>query len=207
MTIQADLEHAHASLTQILDGLASSLVALHDATGVGYPSKASGAQSTPGTTVGRFVDDDSTAGVVLTLPERIMDDALQHRPDKAGVDRDELAAAAAQLRRASTRALDVVARYQRVVPTRQRMSEAEVPKDWCRSCYRDHQHHSPITLRPGSGVPFYTDLCRWCGDFNRAHKRLPSIEILQVRHQGKKVTMQMIDAQRPAKPTRKKGKR
>lgn len=43
MTIQADLEHAHASMTQILDGLEASLVALHDAAVDGYPPKASGA--------------------------------------------------------------------------------------------------------------------------------------------------------------------
>lgn len=203
MTIQADLEHAHTSLTQILNGVRSALVALNDANGAGYPSRASGSQPSTATTPAR---SDDEAGVVLTRPEQIMEATLEHRPDPAAQDRARLEAAARSARIATTTILDVVTRYQHPMPVRIKPSEAEIPDDWCRSCWRDNQHHSPITLRP-TGEPYYEGKCKWCGQFEKAHKRPVPIEILRVRHQGRRVTMQMIDAHKPVKPTKKKGKR
>ncbi len=206
MTIKADLEHTHSTLTELLNGLDSALNALHDATGAGYPAKASGAASTPGTVVGRYVEhDDDTGRVTLTLPERIMDQAQQRRPDPAQADLAQLSAAAATLRVEAARALDALAKYQRPVPRRIPRADTEIPDDWCRSCHRNNQHHTPVSLRP-SGEPYYAGLCRWCGDFRKAHKYDVPLEVLRVRHQGRRVTLQLIDTHKPLKGKRK-GKR
>lgn len=208
MTIQADLEHAHASLTEILSGIEGSLTALHDANGAGYPTKASGAASSPGTIVGRYIDgpEDDSRSTTLTLPERIMDHAQQHRPDPADSDLAQLSKAAADLRRASTRALNVLAKYQRAVPRHTPKADIETPDDWCRSCHRNNQHHTPVSLRP-TGEAYYVGLCRWCGDFRKAHKYDVPLEVLRVRHQGKRVTLQLIDTHKPLKGSKRKGKR
>lgn len=209
VTIQADLEHAHVNLTQILDGLAAAIRAISDASGgAGYPARASGATATPSN--GTFVTDptdptDPGNTIALTRPEQIMEAALARTPDEAHRDLTDLATQAHHALTATNRAVAILTRYQAAIPARSKAAD-DCPDDWCRSCWRDNQHHSPVTLRP-TGQPFYAGLCRWCGDFEAAHKRRPSIEILRTRHQGKRVTLAMIDAQKPIKPTRRKGKR
>lgn len=158
-------------------------------------------------------DDPSDAGgrgdggdVVLTMPERIMESALADTPDAPTEDLRHLAHHARTARRSLDAAADILTRYRRAVPLRVVPENVELycPEDWCTSCFRDDQHHVPVTLRRSDGSPYYAGLCKWCGDFRREHGQLPSLPILRARHQGKRITSRMIDAQKPVKPTRSK---
>lgn len=68
---------------------------------------------------------------------------------------------------------------------------------WCTSC-----------LRVGSREPRserYTSLgvCRWCGDFNAEQGFMPSLEILDARRDGRRVTTKMVSDAKPGKKRRK----
>lgn len=58
---------------------------------------------------------------------------------------------------------------------------------WCVSCWRDDQHLTPITLRPG-GQPYYRDRCRACGEWKAEHGQDPPKMILELRHAGRRIT-------------------
>lgn len=71
------------------------------------------------------------------------------------------------------------------------------PTIWCRSCKRlrltDGTHlHSPIATRP-DGRRRYTDLCKWCGEFNAAHDTDPPLELLRKRAEGTRITATDVD--------------
>lgn len=209
MTIQADLQHAHATSTIIMDGIDSAIVALHDTIGAGYPSKASGA--TGSTVTHELVKDptdptDRGSYIQLTRPEMIMEGVVMERPDPGAEDLAALAHHAAAARSALTAAARIIERYQRPTPRNHR-TDSEAPDNWCSSCWRNAQHHTPVTLKPKSDVPYYAGLCRWCGQFETAHKKLPPLEILKAHHQGKRITMDMIDSAKPVRPTKKPKKK
>jgi hypothetical protein len=71
---------------------------------------------------------------------------------------------------------------------------------WCRSC-----------LRAGGREPrsdrYAEQVCRWCGDFHAEQGWWPTIDLLEARHSGKRITEQMIGQARPTKRTRKKTRR
>jgi hypothetical protein len=70
---------------------------------------------------------------------------------------------------------------------------AQVAADgWCTSCWRDDQYLVPIALQK-SGVPFYRDLCRACGEWKAEHRQLPPLSILVLRHAGRRVTTADVD--------------
>lgn len=217
MTIQADLAHAHLVATQLLDGIASALCAIDDGIDGGYPARTSGATNNGGRnpiTTDPTDPTDRGATVQLTGPERAAEAALAGDIDQALADRDAIAHHAHQARVHLEAVAKVLAPYQRPAPRKPAQDDA--PDDWCTSCYRDNHHHTPVTLRPGRGgkppAPYHVGLCKWCGDFKNAHGRLPSLEILRHRHQGKRITTRMLDTQKPVKPKapkagRKKGRR
>lgn len=61
----------------------------------------------------------------------------------------------------------------------------EAPEGACRNCWTDNQHFEPIDR--------FKDLCRWCGDFRANEGQLPPLALLQLRHQGRKVTTADVD--------------
>lgn len=71
---------------------------------------------------------------------------------------------------------------------------AQVAADgWCISCWRDDQNLTPVTMQPArgsrdKGTPYYRDLCRACGSWKAEHGQLPPMEILVLRHSGRRVT-------------------
>lgn len=57
----------------------------------------------------------------------------------------------------------------------------------CVNCWLDDQYLQEIQLQP-SGVPFYKNLCRGCGEWKAAHGKVPPLSILVLRHAGRRVT-------------------
>ena len=69
------------------------------------------------------------------------------------------------------------------------MLAAQVAADgWCVSCWRDDQALVPVTLRAGSQVPVWKDLCRWCGDWRAVHRALPPLRLVRLHRQGRRIT-------------------
>lgn len=76
-----------------------------------------------------------------------------------------------------------------------RTTDTPDENDWC----AHHLEHL------GTCEPRYRgDLCRRCYDLNRTINALPSHEILEAWHHGRKVTEQMVAAARPKRPRRKR---
>ncbi len=69
--------------------------------------------------------------------------------------------------------------------------------DWCRSCYRDHGYLEPVALRPGGGVR-RAGYCRWCGEFKGAEGFDPTVQMVQARHRGSRITEGMVEQARKA---------
>lgn len=71
---------------------------------------------------------------------------------------------------------------------------------WCRSCLR-------VGQRAGRSERYPTDgLCKWCGDFQATNGFLPTLTLIDAHHEGRKITQQMVDAERP-KPEKRKRRR
>lgn len=51
---------------------------------------------------------------------------------------------------------------------------------WCTSCQRDRGYCEP--RGDGRG-----ELCRWCHDFRGVHDVLPPVELLELRHAGRRI--------------------
>lgn len=154
----------------------------------GYPPTTVGASSPDG---GYSVTDDRApdhdADVKLT---RVEQDALSS--DRVEADTIELRELIVQ-HAAITRRIDTLCTPYRLTPTTARAQAlSEAPKDWCTSCYRDGQHHTPVDTKK-DGTVYYTGLCKWCGDFNKAHGVLPPRKLLEYRHQGRRISERMVE--------------
>lgn len=64
---------------------------------------------------------------------------------------------------------------------------------WCRSCWRNDQQMVPITTQTKTGLRYYRDYCKWCGEFEAAHNIEPPPELLQMRHDGRRITATDVD--------------
>lgn len=78
---------------------------------------------------------------------------------------------------------------------------AGIDPDWCSSCQRDGGYCEPIGRLP-DGTPRRRGklggwLCRWCEGFLAAHGVEPPLEILRMRHAGKRITQADIAAALP----------
>lgn len=64
---------------------------------------------------------------------------------------------------------------------------------WCVSCWRDHGYHEPVAMRP-NGERRYRDHCLWCGEFLAANGVVPTIDLLEARHRGERISKTMVEA-------------
>lgn len=65
---------------------------------------------------------------------------------------------------------------------------------WCTSCWRNDQQMVLIDVNKKTGLPYYRDLCKWCGAFKGTHKIEPPLELLRLRHAGRRITVADVDA-------------
>jgi len=76
------------------------------------------------------------------------------------------------------------------------MLSAQVAADgWCVSCWKDDQNLTPITMTTGGGKPRprYKDRCRFCGEWKAEHGQDPPVAILQLMHEGRRITTAAIE--------------
>lgn len=64
---------------------------------------------------------------------------------------------------------------------------------WCVSCHRDNGHLEPVSMRP-DGVRRYRDHCTFCGQFKAAHTILPPLNVLKLRHEGRRISARDVEA-------------
>lgn len=159
---------------------------------IGYPSRTVGASSS-GDGSSALTDDrppDPDGHVHLTRVER---DAEALGTDKVACDSTEIRELLIEIA-AKVRRLDTLCTPYRLTPTTARSQAlTEAPKDWCTSCYRDGQHHEPVGLKK-DGTAYYENMCRWCGDFLKAHGILPSRKLLEYHHEGRRISEKMVTA-------------
>lgn len=60
-------------------------------------------------------------------------------------------------------------------------------EEWCRVCWKDNKHCTPVTLKPGTRTPFYRGLCRWCGQTRREIGGDPPTWLVAMRHRGERI--------------------
>lgn len=188
MTIHQDLTEAHALLTNIHGDIAKVLDRLHDQRG-GYPTRTTGAAG--GTNTTSFLDRPTPDEdpVHLTATE-----AAALAPDTATTELRLIATDAQAIVRAARRIARIYQPHLEPVPTAPTTND--IPDDWCRSCWRNDHHHTPVALRP-NGVPYYAGLCRWCGAFKHEHKgTLPDLELIRIRHTRRITTNDIADWQK-----------
>lgn len=154
----------------------------------GYPTRTVGASMTSGE--GFSLTDDRTpdpdADVRLTRVEQ-----AAITSDKVECDTIELREIIVQMAALARRADRICQPYRLTDRSARDQAMSEAPKDWCTSCYRDGQHHEPVGLKR-DGTAYYDGMCRWCGDFLKAHGILPSRKLLEYRHEGRRISEQMV---------------
>lgn len=76
-------------------------------------------------------------------------------------------------------------------------TSATAPDGWCTSCWRNDRKQEPIGVRPGGTAPYYATMCAWCGSFKATHGYLPPVELLRLRHDGRRIYDRDIARYRP----------
>jgi hypothetical protein len=66
-----------------------------------------------------------------------------------------------------------------------------IAEGWCVSCHRNDQHMTPIEERP-TGGRYYAAMCRWCGSFAADYGRMPPTALLQLRHAGRRISVDEV---------------
>ena len=154
----------------------------------GYPSKTVGASNTASGSSGEPDPDDI---VQLTATERAgIDRATGH--DRIACDSQEIRELITSMIAMGRRLNHLCGPYRHSVTPTRTQALTEAPSDWCTSCYRDGQHHTPVSIDQ-RGRKRYEDLCRWCGDFKTAHDTLPTMPVLRAHHEGRRITVQMVE--------------
>ena len=89
------------------------------------------------------------------------------------------------------RLMQIVVPSQPSKPKGKDMLAAQVAAEgWCVSCWRDDQALVPIAVRtsgPDKGRPYYRDLCRFCGGWKAEHGTIPSLDVVQRHHDGRRI--------------------
>lgn len=120
-------------------------------------------------------------------------------PDAIDREQRELTDCLDRALRALQTAYNICARYKPTKQERERLAKAAIAATasaqsgdldgWCRSCIRDHSHLEPVW----DGR--YVDLCRWCAEFRNAEGTDPPVPLLRARHDGRRITTAMVDAE------------
>lgn len=58
---------------------------------------------------------------------------------------------------------------------------------FCVSCWRNDQRLVEVQKRP-NGEPYYRHLCRFCGGWKADTGQIPSLDVIQRRHDGRRIT-------------------
>lgn len=64
---------------------------------------------------------------------------------------------------------------------------------WCRSCWRDEKHMEPEHTHSDGRVK-HRGACAWCATFEAEYKTRPPLPLLRLRHQGRRITVDMVAA-------------
>jgi len=133
----------------------------------------------------------------------------RHDSDGEPIPNDPTGEAGTQpddLRHVHDHYVDLLAKYNAIGGELDRLTRQAVPKPittsaadsvdlaadgWCTSCHRDNNYCEPVGMNKGQKV--YNDVCRWCGDFRREHKQVPPLALLRARHEGRRVTLTMVE--------------
>jgi len=78
--------------------------------------------------------------------------------------------------------------------------EDAVADGWC-------ECHQRVGLNEPIDRDRYARTCRWCGDFAASEGRWPSADLLLARHEGRRITRAMIEADHPVRKVRSGRKR
>lgn len=190
MSIDADLRDAIAELIDTTNRWPRAHTTMHSQL-AGYAATAAGFSEGGG----------GGAAVKLTRPEAVMEAVIASENfDKSRADLTQAARSAAIIRKEARRILEIAERYNPDdhPPTRKKATDtpaADPGDDYCRSCFTDDGYLECVTLRTErqGGTPYYVGLCKWCGDFRANWKKDPPPAVLRARHQGKRITVQLIE--------------
>jgi hypothetical protein len=163
--LRADLYEAHARLTETLTHLDHAHRRLRD-NQPGYRT-----DTTPNPTA---------SGVGVSQPERLHDQLTRDEAHRALNELDRHARLTYQ---SATVAWSTVLTWG--LDTTRRTHRTEPGEEWCISCYRNDRRCEPSSER-------YKGRCRWCGSFHATYGQDPPLAIIVARHQGRRITEQMI---------------
>lgn len=136
--------------------------------------------------------------------------------DPASADYREHMKDMATIARAARRMHDRAERYPASAQVTRKPAPEEGPgDDWCSNCYLDSQYFEPITMQkrrpteedPRTEKPYYTGLCKWCGDMKALHGMLPTRALLDLHHRNVRITEGHWQEERKRNPTRTKDKK
>jgi hypothetical protein len=165
----------------------------------GYPTSTPGANTATAAAATPEYDDagEILPPVKLTTVER---NATQRDP--ARIARDRLERLVTELVGIPITELYSLTHRWAYDLTRPNLDPDDADHQWCVSCLRLDRCEPRATDQ-------YKDRCRWCGDFRAAEGRDPSIDLLQKRHDGIRITSAMVtaDRQRHRTTVRKKTKK
>lgn len=80
----------------------------------------------------------------------------------------------------------------------------EVGTVWCRACHKDDRYCQPITVRRSTGKPYYTGLCKWCGETSAVIGADPPTWLVEKHHRGERVMPADIERARQSVERSKK---
>lgn len=166
--IRSEIAEAAARLNEALGRLDTAWTELHNQQ-PGFPGGGTG------------------NGEPATQPERLH---ATWRNDPAVIDLDNLDRSARRAIAEATVVYDVATRW----GTRRKAAidpDDQPGDEWCRSCWRDIRADRHYCEPVAHGT--YARYCRWCGDFYGAYRCDPPLPLVQARHDGQRVTQQMID--------------
>lgn len=117
------------------------------------------------------------------------------RPDEARLARDRLLALVASIGMSAHEAYSLSRTWGFDRQQGRLDIEDAVADGWC-------ECHQRVGLSEPIDPSRYARSCRWCGDFHSAEGRWPSADLLLARHEGKRITRSMIEADHPARKVR-----
>lgn len=156
----------------------------------GFPSSTPGASPPPMRTTPSDRRHDGVSDLVGQMATR---------PDEARLARDRLLALVASIGISAHEAYSLSRTWGFDRHQGKLDIEDAVGAGWC-------ECHQRVGLNEPIDRARYARTCRWCGDFHASEGRWPSADLLLARHEGRRITRAMIEADHPARKVRS-GKR